>query len=349
MAQNRAFDFLVFIGRFQPFHLGHKAVIDQALKQANRVVVLVGSAKGPRTLRNPFTFTERSDMIRLAYDARPADQSRLHVTPLLDYLYADQHWIRSVQMSVRGIVCQYETGTPRIGLIGHEKDHTGYYLRMFPQWKSVAVENFRGLDATHIRHELFAGALSAQAKAVLPASTAEIIQDFCNGPEYRNLKAEAEFVADHRRRRKREDGHPVIDHTVDAVVIQSGNVLLVRRRKAPGKGLLALPGGYIGEHEKLRDAMLRELREETRIALPDQILSRNIKTQRTFDDPNRSVRGRIITTAFLIELEGRERLPDVHGADDADLALWVPLAQLDRDRLFEDHGSIIDVMLGYTE
>ena len=37
------FDCLVFIGRFQPPHLGHLAIIREALKQARQVIVLVGS------------------------------------------------------------------------------------------------------------------------------------------------------------------------------------------------------------------------------------------------------------------------------------------------------------------
>ncbi len=37
------FDCLVFIGRFQPPHLGHLAVIHEALKRARQVIVLVGS------------------------------------------------------------------------------------------------------------------------------------------------------------------------------------------------------------------------------------------------------------------------------------------------------------------
>ena len=37
-------DILVFIGRFQPFHIGHKAVLDAALAQAEKVIVLAGSA-----------------------------------------------------------------------------------------------------------------------------------------------------------------------------------------------------------------------------------------------------------------------------------------------------------------
>ena len=41
----KANDILVFVGRFQPFHIGHKHVVDAALEQAEHVIVLVGSAK----------------------------------------------------------------------------------------------------------------------------------------------------------------------------------------------------------------------------------------------------------------------------------------------------------------
>ena len=36
------FDFLVFIGRFQPFHIGHARVLQQALAQSAQVIVLIG-------------------------------------------------------------------------------------------------------------------------------------------------------------------------------------------------------------------------------------------------------------------------------------------------------------------
>ena len=57
------YDFLVFIGRFQPFHVAHLAVIREALRQAREVIVLVGSAGQSRNLRNPFTVDERMAMI----------------------------------------------------------------------------------------------------------------------------------------------------------------------------------------------------------------------------------------------------------------------------------------------
>ncbi|MDR9778725.1 hypothetical protein RJJ65_39970, partial [Rhizobium hidalgonense] len=34
------FDYLVFIGRFQPFHVAHRAVIKEALQRSKSVIIL---------------------------------------------------------------------------------------------------------------------------------------------------------------------------------------------------------------------------------------------------------------------------------------------------------------------
>ena len=53
------YDLAVFIGRFQPAHLGHMQVIKLALKSAENVLVLIGSAGEARSHRNPFYFDEQ--------------------------------------------------------------------------------------------------------------------------------------------------------------------------------------------------------------------------------------------------------------------------------------------------
>lgn len=50
----RPFDFTVFIGRFQPFHAGHLKVVQEGLKQADKLILLIGSAWQPRNTRNPW-------------------------------------------------------------------------------------------------------------------------------------------------------------------------------------------------------------------------------------------------------------------------------------------------------
>ena len=50
---------------------------------------------------------------------------------------------------------------------------------------------------------------------------------------------------------------------VSGLVVREGKVLLVRRGKEPYEGRWSLPGGGVEPGESLRDAVKREVREET--------------------------------------------------------------------------------------
>ncbi len=344
-------DFLVFIGRFQPFHNGHLAVIEQALAQSRFVVVLCGSAHLPRTIRNPWTFREREAMIKGAI--APSEHERLLIAPLMDVPYNDELWIKGVQETVTGFIrAHYRTPhkPPKVALIGHAKDHSSYYIRLFPQWGAVRVENFVGLNATDIRHAVFeVNGRYADIKTAKPALLPEHVVDFLDAfvctDDYARVKAEYDYVHQYMAQWEATP-FPVTFVTVDAVVIQSGHVLMIRRRHFPGKGLMALPGGFVDPGETLKQAVLRELKEETRINVPRKVLNGNIKASEVFDEPHRSSRGRTVTQAFLIELAPGDELPKVRGGDDAKDAFWIPLADLDPAEIFEDHYAIIQKMLG---
>jgi ADP-ribose pyrophosphatase YjhB (NUDIX family) len=54
---------------------------------------------------------------------------------------------------------------------------------------------------------------------------------------------------------------------VSAAIVRSGQVLLVRRARPPADGLFSLPGGVVEIGETLRDALIREVREETSLSV----------------------------------------------------------------------------------
>jgi len=340
------YDALVFIGRFQPFHNGHKAIIDAALDQAKEVIVVIGSSFSARNTRNPFTFEERKAMIDSVY----ADEfnysgaqgriktHRVKVVPVSDYPYDDNKWVTAVQNVVHGAI-SWSADPIRIGLIGHEKDGTSFYLKIFPTWGNVSVPNVDGINATDIREKLFNGVIKHDT---IPYTTEVILNQFPATEWWKTLKQEYAMIKKYKEAWKAAPFPPTF-MTVDAVVVQSGHILLVKRGDMPGKGLWALPGGFLNQEETMLEGAIRELREETKIKVPVPVLKGSIKDSKTFDAPNRSARGRTITQAFYIDLGFDQNLPKVKGSDDAEKAFWVPLSEVVRQqhKFFEDHYHII--------
>jgi len=354
---SRNHDLAVFIGRFSPFHVGHHHVISQALQQADNVLVLVGSARSPRSYRVPFTFQERRDMIEGSF---PREQrERIRVLPLEDSTYNDSRWIQNVQTLVAqgAAMCGLDPATAGVTLVGHSRDNTSYYLKLFPQWHSTEVPSFRDISGTNIRNSYFSNmghmwirdadghrAGDLPQDAVVTPHVQRFLSIFLDTPGYKLIRDEYEFVLKYKASWAAAPYAPTFV-TVDAIVVQSGHVLLVRRGAMPGKGQWVLPGGFINQNERIRDAVIRELREETQIKVPDPVLRGSIVAQDVFDDPNRSSRGRTITHAFLIKLRDDTSLPKVKGSDDADKAKWVAVSDLKPEDFFEDHWHIIQNMI----
>lgn len=339
------YDVLVFIGRFQPFHIGHEQVIRTALTLAENVIVLIGSANQPRTIKNPWTYMERVGMIADGLDLSKADAGRVTYAPLPDAAYNNQKWTANVQAAVDDIVYKNVSSSKlKIGIIGHAKDSSSYYLKMFPQWELVEHEMNEIISATDLRGLMFEGKNIRFIQSLLPVKVFEYMRNWRFTPEFNVLLEEYIHIQKYKEAWKAAPYAPTFV-TTDAVVVQSGHVLLIQRRAAPGAGLLALPGGFLNQEEYLVEGMLRELREETKLKVPAPVLKGSIVNTRVFDKPDRSLRGRTITHAFLIQLPPGD-LPPVKGGDDAAKALWVPISDIKEELMFEDHHAIIQHMLG---
>ena len=348
------FDCLVLIGRFQPCHAGHLQVIRAGLERAAMLILICGSARQPRSARNPWDEWEREQMIRGSLTR--AENNRIHIAPIMDDLYDEDAWIQAVATAVNNLaeVIPDSGNVPRrIGLIGHNLHNSHYYPRLFPQWEAIEIPDHNRINATTIRAELFGGKDPTaartylhgdQARAQLPGHVITTLEQFCGSEAFTDVKAEYDYIERYRRDWDVAP-YPPVFVTVDNVVVHGDNILLIERGDHPGKGLLAMPGGFIDQYEPLQDACIRELLEETDLAIPAAELKTLIRRKEVFDYPYRSSRGRIITHVFLIELPPAMAVPQVRGGDDARHALWLPLADLDPVRMLEDHLFIIQKML----
>lgn len=334
------YDTLVLIGRFQPLHNAHLEIIKRCTALTEQLVIVVGSADQPRTYKNPFTFEERAQMIRrVSHNLN----LRVHIEPNVDTIYNDQAWAVRVQ----SIVNKHRTPGGKVGIIGHKKDESSFYLDMFPQWEFVNVEKIEPLSAVNIRDLYFKRDANMRfIQGVVPEATFDFLMNFKDTGRYEQVIREREFVENYKKQYASLP-YPPIFVTADAVVIQSGHVLMIKRRSEPGRGLWALPGGFVNANtdKSVEDAAIRELREETGIKVPAPVLRGSIVRNRVFDAIDRSARGRTITHAFHIVLPDGE-LPKVKGSDDAEKARWVPIADVRSDECFEDHYEILNTFLG---
>ncbi|MBP7438625.1 bifunctional nicotinamide-nucleotide adenylyltransferase/Nudix hydroxylase [Acidovorax sp. JHL-3] len=341
------YDTAIYIGRFEPVHNGHMALLQRALDSARNVIVVMGSAWQARSPKNPFTCHERADMMLEALTE--TDRARVQVLPMRDY-YNEALWVQAVRKGVG----QIAAADAHVGLVGHFKDATSSYLSAFPGWELIHVERQGRIDATAIRDAYF-GATPGTVRARLsdlasqmPESTLGFLERFAQTPCYPALQEEWRMLRGYREAWAAAP-YPPVFVTVDAVLRCQNHVLLIRRAHAPGKGQRAVPGGFIEQRETVWQSCLRELAEETHCELPESHMRDALQSVAVFDHPDRSQRGRTITHAHYFDL-GDAPFPAVRADDDAMQVEWVPVEKLAamEEEFFEDHFHMLDHFLVLT-
>jgi len=118
--------------------------------------------------------------------------------------------------------------------------------------------------------------------------------------------------------------------TTDGAIIKNGKILLIKRKNEPFKGKWALPGGFVEYGEKVENAVIREVKEET------GLITKIKEIVGIYSDPNRDPRGHIVTIVFLLEIITGK----LNAEDDADSVKYFNLNKL--PNLSFDHRIIID-------
>ena len=338
-ARPRRRTFGVYIGRFEPPHAAHLLVMLEALQSVQKLIVVIGSARAARNTKNPFTAEERQEIITAMLLEAGVAKSRLLFVHVRDYFYNEGLWLSEVQ---RG-VAEHLRGSSDVALIGHIKDESSYYLRSFPAWEFIPTHVVSPLSATDVRRAYFEDRLE-DARGMVPPAVYAFLTRFRETPEYEGLRAEYDYLREYRAAWANAPFPPVFV-TADAVVTRSGHVLVVRRAGLPGRGRLAMPGGFLAPDETLLACAARRAYQETGLGETVNLVAR-VRSQAVFDYPDRSQRGRTVTHAFHFDL-GIGQLPVLRAAAGAADAAWMPLSEAlaEPELFFEDHHAIIEHFL----
>jgi nicotinamide-nucleotide adenylyltransferase len=169
----------LFIGRFQPFHLGHLATAKFALDNVERLVIVIGSAQRSHEMRNPFTAGERIQMIKDSLDAdSEVDVKRILIIPVPDI---DVHslWVHQIDI----LVPKYEavfTNDPFTQMLFKEKGTE--IIEPLLQQRKV-------LSGTEIRSRM---AKDEEWKKLVPLQTAITIEDIQGVQRIKTISQKAE-------------------------------------------------------------------------------------------------------------------------------------------------------------
>ena len=128
----------LFIGRFQPFHLGHLSDIKNALKEVNHLTIGIGSSNEDHTKENPFTAKERAEMINMVL---PNNSIRKYIVFTIPDFHDDKKWVE-----------QIETLAPKFDVVYTGNDWTE---RCFEgKYEVKKVDMLEGVSSTIIRHRI---------------------------------------------------------------------------------------------------------------------------------------------------------------------------------------------------
>ncbi len=267
----------IFIGRFQPFHIGHLSVLykmDNA-KVLDELIIGIGSAQIDNTAYNPFTAKEREEMIRQSVTLKKP----YHIVKIND-IYNYPKWVSYVERLTPKFQVVYAENTV-VKRLFNEK---GYEVRSIPF--------LYGISATIIRKMMIRDGGWGN---YIPEKTQEIILKI-NG-----IKRLKSITGEYMK--------PSV--TVDIIIdYKKEGIILIKRKNEPFKNCWALPGGFleVGQ-ETTENAAIREAKEETSL----DIKLGDLTLFGVYSKPERDPRGPTVTIVYSTKVnEGV-----LKGADDA--------------------------------
>ncbi len=254
----------LFIGRFQPFHLGHIDALKQARKYGiTEFFIGVGSSNKEHTAENPFTYEERKTMITKILNALWV---KFTIYPLPDMESDDdrKNYIINNLPKFDAVI----SGNPR----------TTSIFKKTP-YKICNIKITKDIKSTAIRHMLHIGDMEG-LKTLVPGQVIIYLQ---------SMKADKRLAKYYR------DEHIGPSIAVDGILLTKDKRIVIIQRKNPPLGY-ALPGGFVDYGETTEQALVREMKEEIGVHIKIR------KLAGVMSDPKRDPRSHIISIVYIADI-----------------------------------------------
>lgn len=373
----------VYIGRFQPFHKGHKAVVDltvKMMKPGDTFTIIIGSADQQETERNPLSASQRKEMLSIELEGYPVTISTINDSP-----YNYDLWIERLCAKMLGFKSathedflekqeDFIKGFSNICIVGMENVEE-YIDRITKYYTYAPIEHFDLGIRSHIFSELDTQ-ISVHGSSIRTLACSEDrghLENF-----YSDIK---DFVSEKVLAYLKTVNFPLIVYnayikginyaestgckynscfvTVDNIVYRlNANKILLIKRKDNGK--FAIPGGFAEPYMDCKSNALRELFEETNLS-EDDLKNEWINTDISgviidapYRDPRSSHKCNFISVVYVWKQDCFNS-PDLleekaKAGDDAAEVVWLDedkCENLPASAFHADHKKIICKLLGW--
>ena len=373
----------VYIGRFQPFHKGHKAIVDltvKMMKPGDTFTIIIGSADQQETWRNPLSVSQRKAMLSIELEGYPVIISTINDSPYnydlwVEHLCAQLLEVKSTtHVDFLDNQKNFLQKFSNICIVGMEDVEE--YVRRITKYYDFSSSKYLDLGIKfHVFSELntqtsIHGSL---IRALVHSKDEDYskkfyfdIKDFVSEKVLEYLKTiDFQYIAYNTYIKG-------IDYvkstgckynscfmTVDNIVFDkfAKKVLLIKRKD---NGKLAIPGGFAEPYMNMKDNALRELEEETSITakmLETSFVKLNevqpVLIDAPYRDPRSSNKCNLISAVYVWQSEVdtfKKLLAHVKAGDDAVEAVWLSKEEcedLPAHCFHADHKKIICNLLDW--
>lgn len=373
----------IYIGRFQPFHKGHKAIVDltvKMMKPGDTFTIIIGSADQQETERNPLSASQRKEMLSIELEGYPVTILTINDSP-----YNYDLWIERLCAKMLGFKSathedfiekqeDFIKGFSNICIVGMENVEE-YIDRITKYYTYAPAEHFDLGISSHVFSELETQT-SVHGSSIRSFACSEdrghlenfysVIKDLVDEKVFAYLKTVNfplivynAYIKSINYAASTGCKYNSCFMTVDNIVFDKflDQVLLIKRKD---NGKLAIPGGFAEPYMNMKDNALRELEEETSITakmLKDAFVKIDELEPTLIDapyrDPRSSHKCNFVSAVYVWQSKVdalKNFIPYVKAGDDAVDAVWLSKEEcenLPAGCFHADHKKILCKLLGW--